>query len=178
MLDAAGDLGLGYFAELELVERIGCPPRVVVRVPETGIVGAWRGELLMTDLSTDRSRETGEPEVCRHELHFDPDLLLLVGEDLPHAVTRRIGILLQPELVVLVVGYAAPEPDRIDEVDRHAPFALADQLDLIGVDARAMILPVDAGDVIERVVLRDREPEKAVAEHVGPAERFAAVVQR
>src|SRR5262249_7839909 len=111
-------------------------------------------------------------------LNLDATLLLLVGEDLPDAVARRIGVVLQPEFVVFVVGDSAPEPDGIDEVGRPAQFALAGQLDLIGTNARAMILPVDAGDVIERAVLSDREAEKAVAEYIGAAERFSGVPER
>src|SRR5262249_50216008 len=72
----------------------------------------------------------------------------------------------------------APEPDGIDEVGGSAPLTLAGQLSLVGIDARAVILTVDSGNVIERVVLGDREPKKPLPEYIGAAERFPAVAER
>src|SRR5262249_36658791 len=178
MLDTARDLAFGGVADLELVEDIAGFPRVVVGVPQAGIVGARRGELLMPGLRTQRGGQAGEAQIHGRELHLHTGFLFLVGEDLPHAVAHRIGIILQPELVVLVVGHAVPEPDGIDEIGRPAPFTLAGQLDLVGVDARPVILAFDAGDVIERVILGNGETEKTVAEHIGAAERLSAIVKR
>ena len=88
-------------------------------------------------------------------MRFDAAFLLLVGEGLTHAVGRRVGRVAKADLVVLVVGDAAPEADRVDNLVRCAPFAFAEQLGLLGIDAGIGVLAVAAGNMVERVVLRD-----------------------
>src|SRR5262249_6552111 len=112
VLDASGDLRLGGLAELEFVEDISCDATVVVRAPQAveraaGIVGTWCGELLMPGLYADRCRQLREAQVERLERDLEPAFLLLVGEDLPHAIGREVQRIFQPDLAVLVVGEAA-----------------------------------------------------------------------
>jgi hypothetical protein len=47
----------------------------------------------------------------------------------------------------------------------------------MGVDAGVVIFAVDTGNVVKRVVLRDRYAEKAVVENVRPADRLTIVMQ-
>ena len=47
-----------------------------------------------------------------------------------------------------------------------------------GVDARVVVFAVDAGNVIERIVLRDREAEETVVEDIRAADRLAVIAQR
>ena len=82
-----------------------------VRVPQTGIVGAGRGQFLMAALHADRGGQRREAQIERRKLRLDAALLLLVGECLPDAVAGQIGVVGKSDLVVLVVGDAAPETD-------------------------------------------------------------------
>ena len=86
----------------------------------------------------------------------------------------RIG---EPEFIVLVVGRAAPEPNGVDGGIGRAPFAFGQEFGLLGVDAGWMVFAVDSGDVIERVVLRDGEADKAFVENVGAADRLPVVAR-
>src|ERR1700682_3194738 len=132
----------------------------------------------MPALHADRGRETCEAEVHRHALHLDAPLLLLIGKALPDSVAGGISIVRQADLVVLVVGGAAPETNGVDEGKWRAPFALGQDLGLMCVDAGAVVLSVDARDVIERVVLDDRDAEKPVAENIRAADGKSVVVKR
>jgi len=53
---------------------------------------------------------------------------------------------------VLVVGGAEPEADRVDAARLRAVLGLAGDLGLVGIDARVVVLSVDAGDVVERAL--------------------------
>ena len=130
-------------------------------------------ELLLARLHAERGGERREAQVERHQLHFDAAFMLLVGEGLAHAVARRIERIGKPELVVLVVGVAVPEAHGIDAVRLRAVLALAGDLRLARVDARLVVFAVDAGNTIERVVLRDRGADEALIEDVGRADRPA-----
>ena len=112
------------------------------------------------------------------KLHLDAAFLLLVGEGLPHAVGRGIGGIGKPDLVVLVVGGAGPEADGVDRRRIRPVFALGGELGLVRVDAGAVIVAVDAGNVIERVVLRDRGADEAAVEDVRAADRRAVGLRR
>ena len=90
----------------------------------------------MSALHANRGCERGEPQVEGHRLRFDARFLLLVGEDLPDAVARRIGVIGKPKFVVLVVGDAAPETDRVNDGARRAPLAFAYELCLMRIDPR------------------------------------------
>ena len=125
-------------AEAELVEHVAGDARVVVRIeqPLNG-PGASPGavELLAAGLHAERRGELREAQVERHELHLDAAFLLLVGEGLLDAVVES-GRFVEPELVVLVVGGAEPEADRVDAAGLRAEFAFAGDLGLLRVDAR------------------------------------------
>src|SRR5205814_9415459 len=114
VLDAAGDLRLERLAVLELVEHVGSNPPVAVRAEQAvergaGIVRAGRIEVLMAALRAERCGHLRERQVYRFELDLDAALLLLVGEDLAHAVAGRIARVEQSNLAVLIVGDPRPE---------------------------------------------------------------------
>src|SRR5262245_33304003 len=95
MFDTARHLGLGGLAELELVEDIARDLGVVVGIPQAvelraWIVGAWCGQFLMRCLHADSRREDSKRQVVWCKLHLDAAFLLLVGENLPHAISREI----------------------------------------------------------------------------------------
>ena len=71
----------------------------------------------MPALHADRCREGGEPQVEGDRLRFDARFLFLVGEYLPDAVARRVGVVGKTEFVVFVVGDAAPETNRVNDRD-------------------------------------------------------------
>ena len=183
MLDTAGDLGLGRVGEFEFVEDISGDAGVVVGVPEpveqrAGIVGARRGQFLMSGLQAERRGDRGKARVERRQLHLDAGFLLLVGEGLPHADGRRIGGIGEADLVVLVIGGAGPEPDRVDRRGVRPVFALGREFGLVRVDPGLVIGAVDAGNAIERVGLRDRRADEAAVEDVGAADRCAVGLRR
>ncbi len=179
VLDAAGELHLEPVREFELVEEIAGDAPVRVRVEEAaeGAGGvARRRKVLMPGLHAERGGQGGEPQVDRQERDFDPALLLLVGERLANSVAggiRRVG---QAELVVLVVGCAEPEADRIDAGGLRPILALAQHLGLLRVDARVVILPVDARDVIRGVALDDGGADEALIEYQRAADRSTLAV--
>ena len=114
MLDAAGNLRLGGFAEFELVEDVAGDPVVLVGIPQsverTGwIVRARRRQFLMPCLQAEGRRHGGKARVERRHLHLDAAFLFLVGEGLPHADGRGIGGIGKSDLVMLIVGGARPE---------------------------------------------------------------------
>ena len=132
----------------------------------------------MPGLQAERGRDGGKARVERRHLHLDAAFLLLVGKGLPHAERRRIGGVGEADLVVLVVGGAGPEPDRIDRRRIRPVFALGGEFGLMRVDAGLVIGAVDAGNAIERVVLRDRGADEAAMEDVGAADRRAVGLRR
>ena len=67
----------------------------------------------MPELHAHRGRQRADPHICRRELHLDPRLGFFVGKTLPDAVARRDRRVRKPDLVVLVIGVAQPEPDRV-----------------------------------------------------------------
>ena len=122
MLDAARDLGFGPLGELEFVEDVTGDAIVVVgreQAAQRSRVVARCIEVLLARLYAERGRERSKAQIEGQQLHFDAALMLLVGEGLPNAVTRRIERIGEPELVVLVVGVAVPEAHGI-ETARHA----------------------------------------------------------
>ena len=182
MLDPAGDLGLGRIGEFELVEDIARDARIVVGVPQTieqraGIIRARRGQFLMTGLQPERRRDRRKAGVKRHHLHFNAAFLLLVGERLTDAERRGIGGIGEPDLVVVIVGRTGPEPDGIDRRRVRPIFALGREFGLMGIDPRLVIRPVNAGDAIERVGLRDRSADKAAMKQIRAADRRAIALR-
>src|SRR4051794_33066495 len=79
---------------------------------------------------------------------------------------------------MLVVGGGTPEKDRVDEKHRRAPPAFCRGVCLVGVGKRIVVFAVDAGDMIEAVILRDGGAKESLVENVRPAERFAVGAQR
>ena len=182
MLDARRDLRLGRVAEFQLVEHIAGDPRIGVRaeqaiIQRADIVRARRGEILMTGLNADRRRHCREACVERRKLDFEPAFLLAIGEGLAHAVARKIGRVGEADFVVLVVGRAEPEADRIDRFRVGPVFALRRELGLLGIDAGARVRALDAGDAIERIGLRDRRADEAAVENIRAADRSAAALR-
>ncbi len=183
MLDAAGDLRLGGIGELELVEDVTGDLGVLVRVPQTveraaGIVRARRRQFLVACLQAEGGGDGGKARIEWRHLHLDAAFLLLVGEGLPHAQRREVGRIGEADLVVLVVGSSRPEPDGIDRCRVGPVFALGRKLGLVRVDAGLVIGAVDAGDAIQRIVLRDRGADEAAVEDVGAADRSAVGLRR
>ena len=80
----------------------------------------------MAGLQAERGGHRRKARVERHQLHLDAAFLLLVGEGLAHAVGGRIGGVGEADLVVLVIGGADPEPDRVDAAasGRYSPLAV------------------------------------------------------
>src|SRR6202008_4757947 len=113
---------------------------------------AGRSQLLLAGLQPKRGRQRGEAQVERQELHLDASLMLLVGAGLAHAVAERIERIGEPDLVVLVAGEAVPEAPRVAAPGYRAVLALAGELGLVSIDPRLVILAVDAGNAVERVV--------------------------
>ena len=119
MLNACGDLRLGRFAELHLVEDIAGDLGVLVRVPQAvdraaDVVGAGRGQLLMRDLRAESGGQRCKAQVERCELHLNAAFLLLVGEGLAHAIAREVIRIGKTDFVVLVIGRAGPEANHVD----------------------------------------------------------------
>ena len=104
--------------------------------------------------------------------------LLLVGEGLPDAVARRICIVGKPELVVSVVGNAAPKSDCVNHGTGRAPLAFAHEFGLMRVDAGVVVFTIDSGNVVERIVLCERETEEALIENVRGSHRRAVTLRR
>ena len=176
VLDAPGNLRLGGLGEFQLVEDVAGDPVVAVGIPQSveraaGIVRARRRQFLMPGLQAEGGRDGRKARVERHQLHFEAALLLLVGEVLPDADGRGIGGIGEPDLVVVIVGGAGPEPDGVDRRPVRMVFALGGEFGLVAVDPGLVIGAVDAGDAIERVVLRDRSADETVLEDVGAADR-------
>ena len=158
---------LVHSRELQLVEDVAGDARIVVRCEQAaerpGRI-AGRGEFLLPGLYPERGGERREAQVERHQLQFGAAFVLLVGEGLAHAVARRVERIGAAELVVAVIRVAVPEAHRVDAVLRPI-FALRADLRLARVDARAVRCAVEAGDRIERVVLRDRGADEALIEN-------------
>ena len=133
----------------------------------------------MTALHADRGGQRGKAQIERHELHLDAALLLLVGEGLAHAVAAEIGGVGQSDLVVLVVGDAAPEANGVD-ARRSARAIRPCSVTLVWCASMRVLWssPSMPGNVIERVVLRDRDADEAVVEDVRAADRLAVGAQR
>ena len=120
LLDAAGDLRPLRLVEAELVEHEAGDAGGAVGIEQPAL-DARRGQPLVHALHAQRRRQRREAQVERQELHLDAAFLLLVGEGLLDAVEAAfIG-----ELVVLVVGVAEPEADRVDAVGLRAVLAPA-----------------------------------------------------
>src|SRR5712691_12114888 len=161
MLDATGDLGLGLVGEFELVEDIACFTGVAVWIPQpieerAWIVRAGGGQFLMSGLQAKRRRHLGKARVERHQLDFYAGFLFLVGKGLPHAERRLIGGICKANLVVPVVGSAGPEPDGIDRRRVRPILAFSGDLGLMRVDAGLVIGAIDAGNMVESIVLGNR----------------------
>ena len=131
----------------------------------------------MATLYANRRRKRGKTQIERNELRFDAPFLLFVCEYLADAIACRIGIVGKADLTMLVVGDAAPEADRVDDRTWRTPLALAQDFGLVCVDARMVIFPVDPRNVIKRIVLCDRESEKALIENVRGADRSTVAVR-
>ncbi len=176
MFNPPGDLGFGRWRKLQFVENVARDTRVAVRAEQpveqrAGIVRARRVQFLMARLQTESRRNRGKSRVEGRQLRFDTRFLLAVGEYLPHAIARGVGRVREPEFVVLVVGGAGPEPDGRDRRRIRPEFSLCGDLGLVGINAGLVIGAVEAGDVIERVVLRDRRANKPAMKNVRAADR-------
>ena len=132
----------------------------------------------MPGLQAERGGHRRKARIERHQLDFDPDFLLLVGKGLPHAERGRIGGICEANLVVPVVGGAGPEPDRIDRRRVRPIFAFGGDFGLMRVDAGLVIGAIDAGDVVQRVVLRDCRADKPAIENIRAADRGAVRPRR
>src|SRR5207302_7075276 len=109
----------------------------------------------------------------RRKLHLDAALLLLVGEGLAHAVRRWIERVGKPDLVVLVIGRAEPEPHRVDTAGHWTVLAFGRHLGLARIDARVVVGAVDAGNTIERVVLSNGGADETLVEKIRGADRLS-----
>ena len=72
-----------------------------------------------------------------------------------------------------VVGGTGPEPDHVDGLGVRMIVALDRQLGLPRVDAGAVLFAVDAGNMIDAVVLLYRRADEAAREEVRSADRSA-----
>ena len=79
---------------------------------------------------------------------------------------------------MFVVGHAAPKTNCIDHRTGRTPFAFAHEFGLMRVDAGVVVFAIDSGNVIERIVLCEREAEEALIENVRGAHRRAVTVRR
>ena len=132
----------------------------------------------MRGLNADSGGERGEAKVERHHLHLEAAFLLLVGEGLPHAERRQIGRVGEANFVVLVVDRAGPEANRLDGGCVRPVLALGGEFGLMRVDPGQVVGAVDAGDMIERIGLRDRRPDESAIEDIGAADRRAVGLRR
>ena len=164
-------------AELEFVEYVACDPPIRVRVPEARIVRARRRQALVPALYADGRRERGETQIEGNELRLHARFLLLIGEGLADTVARQVGVVGKAEFVVLVVRYATPEADAVDHCRRRTPFALAQQVGLMCVDASLVVFAVNTRNVIERIVLGDRESKEALIKDIRAAHRAAVTLR-
>ncbi len=112
-------------------------------------------------------------QVVRCKLHLDAAFLLLVGEGLPNAVACEVCRISKTDLVVLVVGGAEPEANRVNSSRVWTILALDGNLGLLAIDTGLVLRAIDARDVIERVVLRDGGADEATREEVRSADRKA-----
>src|SRR3954471_21135041 len=124
----------------------------------------------MTGLQAERGGKRGEAHIEWRHLHLEPGFLLLVGKRLSHAIRREVGRIRKADLIMTVVGRAGPEPYGVDSRRVRPVFAFRRELGLMSVDAGVMIRTVNAGDMIERVGLRDRPADIAAMEDVGAAD--------
>ena len=182
MLDARGDLRFRGVAKFQLVEDVTREPRISVRTEQAiikcaGIVGARCGESLMAGLDADSCRHGREACIEGRELHFEPAFLLAIGECLAHAVAQRVSRIGEADLIVFVVGRAQPKADCIDRDRVGAILALRREFGLLRINARVRVVPLDAGNAIERVGLRHRCADEAAVEDVGTADRSAAALR-
>ncbi len=164
--------------ESQFVERVAGDLGVLVGIEQAvergvRIVGARCGQFLVARLQTQCGRHRREACVERHQLDLDAAFMLLVGEGLPDAQCSGIGGISKRDLVVLVIGGACPEPNRLDRRGIGPIFALGRDLGLARVDAGAVVGGFDAGDTIQRIVLRDRSTNKSTVEDIRAADRPA-----
>src|ERR1043166_10008394 len=178
MLDAAGDLRFGGVAELEFVEDVAGVSSGGVGVPESGVVRAGRRQLLMADLRTDRGGQFGKAKIDRRERCLDAGLLFLVRENLSHAIAAEIGIVSEPQFVVLVISDAPPEANGVDPRGLRTEFSFTRYFGLVRVDPRVVILAVNSRSVVERVVLCDGEPDESANEQIRCSDGLAVGMQR
>ena len=173
LLDAAGDLRPQRLVEAEFVEHEAGDAGGAVGI-EQAALDAGRGQPLVHALHAQRRGERREAQIERRELHLDAAFLLLVGEGLLDAVEAAfVG-----ELVVLVVGVAEPEPDRVDAGGLRAVFAAAGDLGLVHVDAGVGLGRFQTRHAIEARVARHRDADKSLLEDVGAADRLPVRAHR
>src|SRR5690349_15745763 len=82
----------------------------------------------------------------------------------------------QVDLVVLVVGGAEPEADRLDSHVIDTPLATARPLSLIKGDMVLVLGSLDPRNGVRAVERGVGHPNKPILEHVRAAERIAAAV--
>ena len=132
----------------------------------------------MTALEPNRRRKGRETQIEWSELRLHAPFLFLVGEGLLDTVTGRVGVIGKTEFVVFVVGHATPEADRVDHRTGRTPFAFAHQLGLMRVDPGVVVFAIDSGNVIKRIVLCEREAEKALIKNIRGAHRRPVAARR
>src|SRR5207237_10371320 len=94
----------------------------------------------------------------------------------PDAQRRQCGGFGESDFIVLLVGRAGPETNCIDGSSVRPILALGGEFGLMRVDPGQVVGTVDAGDMIERIGLRDRSANEAAMEDVGAADRGAVAL--
>jgi len=126
----------------------------------------------MSGLQANAVVHLGKARVERHQLHFDPGLLLLVGKGLPHAERRQIGGIWQANLVVPVVVAPARSPDGIDRAESgprsNSPCRFWPALPTTGTTRLGLADPADLTTLGVRQTFtnKDRRPGRSAVDAV------------
>ena len=111
----------------------------------------------MAALDSNRRCKRGETQVEWGELRLHAPFLFLVGEGLLDTVAGRIRIVGKTEFVVFIVGHATPKTNCINRRAGRTPFALAQEFGLMRVDTGVVVFAIDSGNMIQRIVLCERD---------------------
>ncbi|GJE05597.1 hypothetical protein AOPFMNJM_0900 [Methylobacterium jeotgali] len=168
-LDAPGRLHPQAASEDQLLEQVGgARPRI--GRPQQAALGAEDRQHAAVRLHAEGPGQSPERSGDGHVVELDPPLRLAVLEARLDAVD---AVAADADLVVLVDRPAEPEAHRGDGAVEGPVLPSRLELVLRRIEAGAPLRGGDAGDLVERVVVAEGQPDEAALEDVGRADRSA-----
>ncbi|TXN03770.1 AEC family transporter [Methylobacterium sp. WL122] len=168
-LDPPGCLEAQAVADVELLEQVG-GVRPGIGRRQQGARLARGPDLAPPGLEAERAGQRAEGGEDRHVLQLDAALGLAVLEGRLHPVDP---VLAEADLLVLVDRAAGPEPDHLERSFERPILAAGQHPVLVRVQARAAVGRLAAWDLIERVVVAERDPDEAAVADRRDADRAA-----